>query len=143
MSWWCVFQSHYRSDFNLDNLIWFRNQQDFNPIIGLILTLISEIIDYINYKFQSHYRSDFNFLNVYCNDWKNIFQSHYRSDFNIHLNYSNIFSVEFQSHYRSDFNNMKRKHCTTSKKFQSHYRSDFNYASLYTFLWGRCISIPL
>ena len=40
---------------------------DFNPIIGLILTAISE--DYLNaiVEFQSHYRSDFNWNNMHPN----------------------------------------------------------------------------
>ena len=33
---------------------------DFNPIIGLILTMALEEVSFYNTKFQSHYRSDFN-----------------------------------------------------------------------------------
>ena len=55
----------------------------FNPIIGLILTLLSNE-SFTNFsEFQSHYRSDFNEFD-YPNEVITIqFQSHYRSDFNL------------------------------------------------------------
>ena len=57
-----LFQSHYRSDFNTEIKDSKKlRETNFNPIIGLILTLIILSCTVIDI-FQSHYRSDFNTL---------------------------------------------------------------------------------
>ena len=77
-----LFQSHYRSDFNMNMIMTSASMKYFNPIIGLILTLVFEMrlkllvnfnpiiglilttdrkeYSFLNSEFQSHYRSDFN-----------------------------------------------------------------------------------
>ena len=76
-----TFQSHYRSDFNcfLSGLcrlflyfnpiigliltlleLYHEDYNYFNPIIGLILTQLYHFLMQVNPQFQSHYRSDFN-----------------------------------------------------------------------------------
>ena len=77
-----LFQSHYRSDFNMTVLKPYKVRGNFNPIIGLILThqLLYQIVLQVYFNpiigliltlpslcigvqvwgFQSHYRSDFN-----------------------------------------------------------------------------------
>ncbi len=54
----------------------------FNPIIGLILTIPYSSTMTTNYTFQSHYRSDFNLKGTYDLRVSYTFQSHYRFDFN-------------------------------------------------------------
>ena len=56
------FQSHYRSDFNHNVSQYNECLENFNPIIGLILTRNRLKIIAISIQFQSHYRSDFNHM---------------------------------------------------------------------------------
>ncbi len=76
------FQSHYRSDFNYHTYHKLNPADDFNPIIGLILTILHTGLSTACKSFQSHYRSDFNLSLIISASQETLFQSHYRSDFN-------------------------------------------------------------
>ena len=98
------FQSHYRSDFNFNISSVEAYKTYFNPIIGLILTGFCGLLLSVAFNFNPIIGLILTWLiNLY---WFFIvwFQSHYRSDFNYNtICQFSVFSI-FQSHYRSDFN---------------------------------------
>ena len=115
------FQSHYRSDFNVD-----------------FLTVL-----FTQNKFQSHYRSDFNAHLLHYSINCDYFNPIIGLILTRMIYYTILSILEFQSHYRSDFNRTRMSMMQTATKFQSHYRSDFNCNNFFNEFLSESISIPL